>query len=97
MPIVPPTNEKLLASPLSKFNTFAANDCGYSGSFTENFGTAVHPFVPKAKSEASKEDNPNWLQAMNGPFANEYWNAAEQEIITLEGMGAWDVVEHELT
>ena len=32
---------------------------------------------------------------MNGPFADEYWKAAEKEIITLEGMGAWDVVEHE--
>ncbi len=32
---------------------------------------------------------------MNGPFAGEYWKAAEKEIITLEGMGAWDVVEHE--
>ncbi len=32
---------------------------------------------------------------MNGPFAYEYWKAAEKEIITLEGMGVWDVVEHE--
>ncbi len=32
---------------------------------------------------------------MNGPFADEYWKAAEKVIITLEGMGAWDVVEHE--
>ncbi len=95
MPIAPPTIEELLASPLSKFITFAANDCGYSGSFTDIFVTAAHPFFLKAKSEASKEDNPNWHQAMNGPFADEYWKAAEKEIITLEGMGAWDVVEHE--
>ncbi len=32
---------------------------------------------------------------MNGLFANEYWKAAKKEIIILEGMGAWDVVEHE--
>ncbi len=32
---------------------------------------------------------------MNGPFADEYWKAAEKEIITLEGMGAWDIVQHE--
>ena len=93
MPIAPPTIEELLASPLSKFITFAANDCGYSGSFTEIFVTAVHPFFLKAKSEASKEDNPNWHQAMNGPFADEYWKAAEKEIITLEGISAWDVIE----
>ncbi len=52
--------EELLASPLSKFITFAANDCGYSDSFTEIFVTAVHPFFHKANSEASKEDNHNW-------------------------------------
>ncbi len=32
---------------------------------------------------------------MNGPFADEYWKVAEKAIITLEGMGAWDVVECE--
>ncbi len=95
MSIAPPTIEDFLASPLSKFITFAANDCGYSGYFTEIFVTVVHPFFLKAKSEASKEDNPNWHQAMNGPFADEYWKAAEKEIITLKGVGAWDVVEHE--
>ncbi len=54
MPIAPPTIEELLASPLSKFITFAANDCGYSGSFTKIIVTAAHPFFLKAKSEASK-------------------------------------------
>ncbi len=93
--IAPPTIEELHASPLSKFITFAANDCGYSGSFTKIFVTAVHPFFLKAKSEASKEDNPNWHQAKIGPFADEYWKAAKKEISTWEGMGAWDVVEHE--
>ncbi len=78
MPAVLPTIEGLPASPLSKFITFAANDCGYSGSFTEIFVTAVHPFFLKAKSEVSKEVNPNWHQVMNGPFADEYWKAAEK-------------------
>ncbi len=32
---------------------------------------------------------------MNGPFADEYWQAAEKETITLEEMGAWDVDERE--
>ncbi len=83
MSIAPPTIEELLASPLSKFITFAANDCGNSASFAEIFVNAVHPFFLKAKSEASKKDNPNWHQAMNGPFADVYWKAAEKEIITL--------------
>ncbi len=72
MPIVPPSIEELLVSPHFKFITFAANDCGYEGSFTEIFVTAVHDLFLKAKSEASKEDNPNWHQAMNGSFADEY-------------------------
>ncbi len=95
MPIAPPTIEERLASHLSKFITFAANDCGYCGSFTKNFVTAVYSFFLKAKYEASKEVYTNWHQAMNGPFADEYCKAAEEEIITFEGMGAWDVAEHE--
>ncbi len=78
MPLGSPTIEDILASPLSKFITFVAINHGYSGSFTEIFATAVHPFFLKAKSEASKKDNPNWHQVTNGPFADEYWNAAEK-------------------
>ncbi len=32
---------------------------------------------------------------MNGPFADEYWKAAKEEISTLEGIDAWDIAEHE--
>ena len=41
------------------------------------------------------EDNPNWWQAMNGPFADNFWKAAVTEIETLEGMGAWDIVDRQ--
>ncbi len=41
--------------------------------------TAVHPLFLKAKSEASKADNPKIHHAMIVPFADEYWNAAEKE------------------
>ncbi len=81
--LAPPTIEDFIANPLSKFITFAANYCGYRGSFTEIFVTAVHPFFLKAKTEASKEDNPDWHQAMNGPFADEYFKAAEKDNDTL--------------
>ncbi len=93
MPLILPTITGLLASPLSKFITFAANDCRYSGSFTEIFLNAVHPFCLKAKSEASKEDNQSSHQVMNGPFADQYWKAAEKDIDTLEGVDAWDMIE----
>ncbi len=90
---MPPTIDHLLACPLFKFITFAANDYGHGGSFTEIFVIAVHPFFLKAKSEASKDDNPNWHQAMNGPFTDEYWKGTKKEIDTLEGKCALDVVE----
>ncbi len=44
----------------------------------------VHPLFLKANAEASKADNPNWKQAMSGPFANEFWKAAVKEYRTLE-------------
>ncbi len=71
MSLLSPSIEDLCASALSKFITFAANDCKYSGSFTEIFVTVVQFFLLNAKTEASKEDNPNWRQSMNGPFADE--------------------------
>ena len=49
----------------------------------------------KARAEASKEDNPNWKEAMLGPFKEEFWKAAMKEIVTLEEMGAWTVVDRE--
>ncbi len=89
------TIQDLLARPLSKFIPFASNDCGCSCSFTEIFVTTVLPFFLEAKSEASKEDLPNWHQALNGPFEDNYWKVAEKESDALEGMGASDGVECE--
>ena len=53
----------------------------------------VRSLFLKAKSTGSKEDNPNWWQAVNGPFADEFWKAACKEIETLEAMGAWEVTD----
>jgi hypothetical protein len=88
-----PSVEALMTCPLSKYIHFAANDCGYKGLRYELIANWVHPLFLKAKSEASKEDNPNWKQAMNGPFKEEYWKAAVKEIETLESMNAWEVVD----
>jgi hypothetical protein len=90
-----PTVEALMACPLSKYIHFAANDCGYKGTRYELIANWVHPLFLKAKSEASKEDNPSWKQAMNGPFKEEYWRAAVKEIETLEEMDAWEVVDRD--
>lgn len=47
-------------------------------------------------SKANSEDTPTWEQAMNGPYADEYWEACEKEISTLVvDKDAWDVVVRE--
>ena len=88
-----PSVDYLKDCPFSRFIHFAANECGYAGTREDLVVNWVHPFFLKAKSEASKGDNPNWKQAMNGPFKAEYWEAAVKEVETLEGMDAWDVVD----
>ena len=64
-----PTIMELLDSPISKFITLAANNCGYESTTQDLMVNYVHPLFPKAKAAASQEDNPNWRQAMNGQFA----------------------------
>ena len=51
------------------------------------------PRILAAKIAHDNNDTPNWNQAMNGPYSEEYWEAAQVEIDTLERqMKAWDVV-----
>ncbi len=88
-----PTTAELLDSPLAEFITLAVNDCGYSGTVEELIVNYVHPLLLKVKAAASKEDNPNWHDAITGDFANKYWEAMRVEIKTSESMGAWEVVE----
>ncbi len=58
-----PTVAKLMDSPLVKYITLAANDCGYSGTVEELIVNYVHPLFLKAHSAASKLDNPSWKEA----------------------------------
>ena len=87
-----PTVADLLASPLAKYITLAANDCGYSGKAKELIVTYVHPLL-KAHSAASKADNPSWCEATRGKFANEYWKAMKLEIATLKAINAWSMID----
>ncbi|CAJ1956067.1 unnamed protein product [Cylindrotheca closterium] len=50
----------------------------------------LHPMILAAK--ANSEDNPGWEEAMNGPLANGYMEAAMKEIRTLQQMEVWEVV-----
>ena len=45
------------------------------------------------KSEASKEDNPDWSESTTGLSPYEYWKATKTKIATLESMGAWESFE----
>jgi hypothetical protein len=58
-----PTVAELMSSPLAKYITLAANDCGYSGTAEELIVNYVHPLFLKAYSAASKLDNPSWKEA----------------------------------
>ncbi len=57
-----PTVVELMDSPLAKYITLAANDCGYSGTAKELIVTYVHPLFLKAHSAASKSDNASWKE-----------------------------------
>jgi hypothetical protein len=90
-----PTVAELMDSPLAKYITLAANDCGYGGTAEELIVSYVHPLFLKAHSAASKKDNPNWSQATQGKFADKYWRAVELEIATLEAINAWEVLKYD--
>jgi len=44
-------------------------------------------------SQASAEDNPNFGQAMNGPNAEEFWDASAREISTIQKLRSWTQVK----
>ena len=60
----------LMEIPLDRFIILAINDCGYEIKTNDFIVNWVHSLFMKAHVEASKEDNPNYNQSTNGPFAN---------------------------
>jgi hypothetical protein len=90
-----PTVAELMDSPLAKYITLAANDCGYSGAVEELMVNYIHSLSLKAYSAAGKLDNPSWKEATRGKFADEYWKAMELEIAILEALGVWEVLEYD--
>ena len=92
-----PDANSLMTDSLTKFVHFAAADCGFDGSIEALVVNWLHPLMLAAKTASTSGDNTNWKQAMNGLFADEYWEAACTEVETLERMKAWEVVEREVT
>jgi hypothetical protein len=82
-----PNTPTLLASPLDRYLCILADKCG-TGNIEDLHVQSLSPLILAAKTAVSKEDNPTWWQAMNGPYAGEYWKAAQIEIETLEKIKA---------
>jgi hypothetical protein len=69
----PESLEEFFGGILAQFIKLSAADSGLDPSQTQDLLVKlVHLLFLKAKAEASKADNPNWKQAMNGPFADEF-------------------------
>ena len=90
-----PTIQELLDIPISNFITLAENDCDYEGTTEYLILNYLHPLFLKAKADASQQDNPNWRQAMDGQFDDEYQEAAIIGIETLKSMSAWKIFDRE--
>ena len=69
------------------------DDYSSSGHLQGIYMNEVHPMILATKSAASKEDNPTWWEAMKGPYADRYFEAATVEIETLESKDSWTVVD----
>ncbi len=78
-----PNTPTLLASPLERYLIIMANKCDTS-SIKDLHVQMILPMILATKTMSTKEDNPTWWQAMNGPYAEEFWKAAQIEIETLE-------------
>ena len=50
-----------------------------------------HPLLLSAK--ANSADNPKWFEAMNGPYSDQFNDAAREEIETLENIDAWTKIK----
>ena len=88
-----PNTPTLLASPLERYLIILANKCN-TGAIEDLHVQMISPLILAAKTAASKEDNPTWWQAMNSPYAEEFWKAVQIEIETLKRIKAWTVVPH---
>ena len=92
-----PSPEALMKNDLSKFVHFTAVDYGFDGSIEALVINWLHPLMLAAKASTTNIDNPNWRQAMNGPFSEEYWESACVEVQTLEKMKTWNVFRRDVT
>ena len=92
-----PIPEYFLQENLKKFVHFAAFDCGFDVSIEDLVFNWLHPFMLASKTTNTNGENTILIQEMNGPFADEYWEASGAKVETLESMKYWEVVEREVS
>jgi hypothetical protein len=57
--------------------------------------SGMQPHAFAAKASANSEDNPSYDEAMKGPHAREYYQAAKVELSTLQDdLDCWELVPH---
>jgi hypothetical protein len=59
--------------------------------FTNEIDGALYPCL--LASKASQADNPSYQEVMNGPHKDGFLQAMRKELLTLEDMNCWEVVE----
>ena len=64
---------------------------------TDQYYNTIEEWNPMAlTTQANSADNPNWHEAMNGPYKDGYLKAMETEISTLyDHMDSWDIVDRQ--
>lgn len=76
-------------SNLRAFWTEMNNNTDQRNQTVESWNPAI------LSTQANAEDNPTWEEAMNGPLADGFWEAANTEYQTLKNKEAWEEVDRE--
>ena len=66
-----------------RFDAFVSRNMDHTCNTLESF----HPLILSAKANA--DDNPKWFAAVNGPYADKFYEGMVTELQTLEEIGAW--------
>ena len=82
-----------MCSDLVCFVHFATAECRFDGTIEALTVNWLHLLMMDAKSQGNDVDNLNWWHAINGEYAQEYWEAVCVEVETLEKMDAWSVMD----
>ena len=82
----------------ARANALILPDLSPISSPSESLIDTIAPHALSAKARGNSEDNPTWSEAMSGENAADYYNAAIEELITLqEKLHCWKLVRYEST